>query len=129
MLPGHIADEVREVGKTLGPLRTGLEKIKSVCPTTGESLYPLCYPGFGAVSISTKISNFRNITHTHTHKHTHTHTHIHTHTYTHTQTQSMTVTMKIHTYIGSSRLSNKGNFEIYTIKDILNITFYTASYK
>lgn len=58
--PAHIAEEV---GKALGPLRTGLEKRKPVRPATGESLYPLQYPGLGAVSISAKISNFRNITH------------------------------------------------------------------
>ena len=59
-LPTHITEEV---GKALGPLTTGLEKRKPVRPATDESLYSLRYPGFGAVSIRTKISNVRNITH------------------------------------------------------------------
>jgi hypothetical protein len=35
----------------------------------------------------------------------------------------MAVNKKIHKYVASSRLSKKGNFKVYTTKDILNITF------
>jgi len=35
----------------------------------------------------------------------------------------MTVTKKIHKCVTLSRLLNKGNFEVYTTKDILNNTF------
>jgi hypothetical protein len=35
----------------------------------------------------------------------------------------MAVNKKINEYVASSRLSNEGNFEVYTTKDILNITF------